>query len=279
MNTNRLKSFSGLILAVLSAAGILLVIFGLIQVWRVEQNVSQRLVVSLELTQETLETTTTGLEVVSASLENTASSLTLLKTTTDNTLLTIEDTVVLLDSTSTVVGEEIPATIGAIQVSLNTAEQGARLIDEVLRILSRIPFISNVNYNPETPLNESIAEISESMDAIPTSLQTTQTQLQTASTNIQKFQVSIEDLSDQVGDIQTNVEAMQEVVENYRTTFERATRLVENARRDAPGWVRTVAWGSTAILFWFGIAQAGTLIEGWKIFRNSQAPQVVESTG
>lgn len=273
VNSLRIKKIVGLVFMGVAVLGMLLALFGIVQVWRLKVELSTRLIESLDLTANTLIATGVGLDNVSDSLENTATSLVLLQRTSETTVQTISETLLLLETAEEVVTIKLPDTIGAVQDSLATAEQGAGLIDDVLRVLARIPFISNVNYNPAVPLDQSIADISASLSDIPETLTSTGTQLESTRANLLIFQDRFPELSEQLRAIENNLLAMQDVVATYRRSLDRVISLVEDAHEQAPGWLRTGAWVLTLLLFLLAFALSGPLLHGWQFYQQSQASQ------
>jgi predicted nucleic acid-binding Zn-ribbon protein len=267
MASPQVKKALGILLVFVAVIGMLLAVAGLVQVWRLQARLSERAVASLALTADTLENTSAGLEILASSLDSTAASLQTLQTTTVSASDTISDTMLVLDSTATMLTSGIPATITAVQSSLATAEQGAGVIDDVLRILSGIPFISDVDYNPQTPLDQSIAEISASLEAIPEALQDTGEQLTNAGANLSGFEDSMVALSEQLVEIEADLNDMQGVVENYQDILDTANTAVGNLQRDVPVWIQRAAWVATLVLIWFGFAQLGPLLQGWGIYQ------------
>ena len=270
MDRRNVKKWLGLFLVVIAVFGMLLAVFGLVVTWRFQSTIAGRVGQALVLTGSTLNTTADGLDIVANSLENTASSLATLQDTTGQLSLAIDNTVSLLENTSTVIGQDVPDTIQAVQESLVTAQDGAAVIDNVLRILSRIPFISNVTYNPETPLNESIGEIATQLEGTPESLGDIGNQLQSSSETIAGFDTNLGELTDQLGEIETNLSKMQGVIEEYQSLLEDARLQVGTLQEDVPGLIRATAWVITIVLVWFGFAQLGPLLQGWQIYQNNR---------
>lgn len=270
-----IKKVVGLVFMVLAVAGMLLALFGIVQVWQLQSELSSRLVESLDLTVNTLNATNVGLDHVSDSLESTAASLTILQRTSDTTVQTIDEALLLLETADDVINTQLPETIGAVQDSLATAEQGASLIDDYLRLLSRIPFISSVTYNPTVPLGQSIADISESLNDIPETLASTGTQLESTRSNLMDFQERFPELSEQLQAIEGNLLAMQDVIATYHRSLDRVIEVVENARENVPNWLRTIAWVLTVLLFFLAFALTGPLLHGWQFFQQNQAAKTV----
>lgn len=273
MISTGLRRTVGLIFVLVAAAGMLLALFGIVQVWRLKTDLSSRLVESLDLTASTLNATGTGLDNVSDSLEKTAASLVLLERTSDTSVATISETMLLLETADDVIATQLPDTIAAVQDSLATAEQGAGLIDDVLRVVSRIPFISDVDYNPAVPLDQSIADISDSLSEIPKTLGSTSTQLESTRRNLLIFQDRFPELAEQLNAIEDNLLAMQDVVATYRRSLDRLVNLVEDAQQQAPGWLRTAAWVLTLLLFFVAFSLTGPLLYGWQFYQQVQRKQ------
>jgi predicted PurR-regulated permease PerM len=276
MERRKLKRVTGLLLVIIAVFGILLAVFALIQTWRLRASFTERVTQALDLTQSTLGNTRQGLEIVHDSLENTATGLDTLQQTTVAIGQTISDTVNLLEDTSTVIGQDVPQTIYSVQDSLAAAQQAAKVVDNVLRVLARIPFASGLAYNPDPPLDQTIADISTNLDDFPASLIKVGDQLKTSSENVSGMQANLDDLSAQLGDIQDNLTAMQVVVEDYQSLLDQASELTQNLYTDLPAWISSAAWIITVILIWFGFAQLGPLLQGWQIYHNNRPPEEQE---
>ncbi|MGD2058767.1 MAG: hypothetical protein PVI04_08545, partial [Anaerolineales bacterium] len=94
-----------------------------------------------------------------------ASALTL-----DQAQTNLQDIQPLLDSLHVLLGEEAPDTIIAMQAGLESAQSGARAMDQVLRVLSSLRFLTGVRYDPEQPLDSALQGISESLTPMPPAL-------------------------------------------------------------------------------------------------------------
>lgn len=271
MDNRNIKKWLGLFLVVVAVFGMLLVVFGLVVTWRFQAAIAARVDQALTLTGSTLDTTANGLNIVANSLENTAGSLGTLQDTSGQLVKAIDETTALLDNSAVVIGQDVPATIQAVQQSLVTAQEGAAVIDDVLGILSRIPFISDITYNPETPLDQSIGEIAAELDGIPGSLGDIGDQLQSTGETIAGFQGNIDQLTNQLGEIEASMGSMQGVIEEYQSLLEDAGTQVESLQEDVAGFIQAAAWVLTIVLIWFGFAQVGPLLQGWQIYQNNRS--------
>ena len=84
-------------------------------------------------------------------------------TVTDQVGASSGELVTVLDGVSTLTTEDIPETLAAVENSLPALLDTASVIDGAMRTLSFV----GVDYNPEQPFDESIAEIQVALDGLP----------------------------------------------------------------------------------------------------------------
>ncbi|MGD2163057.1 MAG: hypothetical protein PVI81_09445 [Anaerolineales bacterium] len=106
--------------------------------------------------QDTILQTSTALNTSSSALEQAQNNL--------------EEIGPLLESVQALLGEDLPSVIIATQRGLDSAQSGARAMDQVLRALSSIRFLTGVNYSPEQPLDEALQDVAESLVPMPEGL-------------------------------------------------------------------------------------------------------------
>lgn len=125
-------------------------------------------------------------------LLKTARALDASATTLGQAQTNIEEVGPLLDSIQALLGEEAPGTIIAMQAGLESAQSGARAMDQMLRVLSSLRFLTGVSYNPEEPLDAALQGISDSLDPMPPALIS-------VSEEVETFGVSLEDVGPELG--------------------------------------------------------------------------------
>lgn len=104
-----------------------------------------------------------ALEQASVALESSASSL-------NEVRANLEGIQPLLESVQFLLGDEAPDAIVATQQALESAQSGARAMDQVLRVLSSLSFLTGVSYEPEQPLDQALQSVSESLVPMPSAL-------------------------------------------------------------------------------------------------------------
>jgi hypothetical protein len=157
------KKTLAFLMVCMSALGILLSLFILFQVWRFRQPVTVKLQSNLNQFSNILQTTDEGLSVIDQVLNNVYTSTLYLGEATNALTQTIQSTNLFIDSAGTFVGEDLINTITNTQTALDSAQASAKVIDNILTAMSRIPLIG-INYNPTLPLNTALGEVSTSLD-------------------------------------------------------------------------------------------------------------------
>lgn len=178
-----------------------------------------------------------ALRSASQSLETVSSSL----TGSDLVLASVEE----------LLGEELPLTLEKTQTSLVAAEAGAAAMDGVLRGLSLL----GLDYDPQQPLDESLAETAASLEPLPSSLEKTASDLGKTRTDLDSV---AEDLDRLGKDLESLAEELDTTAEGLE---DRGDELNSLARR-LGAWAN---WAGAAA--WLGALVAGLLLI-WSLLVN-----------
>lgn len=146
----------GIVLAVISA-----VLFPVVALWA-----SPRLMEGAESTARELRELSLLLDSSRLALDRASLALEGASEGLQTTQATLDNSEPLLSSISELLGSQAPETIRSTRSALQGAQEGARAMDTVLRGLALI----GLRYNPEVPLNESLALTAESLDPLPQAL-------------------------------------------------------------------------------------------------------------
>lgn len=265
MDRHRFSRLTGVIYVIGAIFGIIISLGGLIWLWTTRNDVMQSVTGTAELAGQTLNATRDTIAVIGESLDQAAADLETIQAMLMDTGKTLEDTGSLVSSTGDLVGVEMVAFVDNTQASLDSAQNSARMVDNVLSTLNSIPLIGpslGRGYNPEITLEESFASVSTSMNPLPDSLRKIRRDLDVAAANASTLQAEVETLAGQVSDIQISVSNAQKVTETYRKILvdlqERYTRFEDRL----PLVLNTVYYGITAFLVWMFITQIGMILHG-----------------
>lgn len=256
------RRFFGLILAIFSAIGLLLFILGIFAVWKYKPPAEELLNSGLELLDTTLSATREGLTLADQSLDTASASMETLETTVDALSLLISNTVPLADSMSLMMGEELPGTIRATQLSLDSAQSSAKIIDNVLTIVSSIPFFPGDPYNPAVPLNVSLRQVSESLDPLPSAFQDMESNLEATSDNLEIMEAEIALIARDINKISKSLEESQKVIAQYQQVTSVLQSKLKSVQKHLSNGMDIAAWVFTVVLVWLAITQVGLLAQG-----------------
>jgi methyl-accepting chemotaxis protein len=264
------QRLTGIALMTAGVMGMLLVIAGVIFMVRVGPRVEASATESLELVDRTLLTTEEGLVLAEDSIEQVVETVESLEATVASVGQTIYGTVPLVDSVADLLGERLTETIKATQDTLSSVVKSAKLVDNVLSIVTAIPFIGTDRYQPEVPLHVGLERVATSLDEIPDSLGAAQDDLTSSSGNLDAMQEDFTTMADNIGQIATSLESAQSVLAEYRDIVTDLQEQVSSVRQGLPAGLRWLGIIFTFVLVWLAIAQIGPLIQGWELIQRSR---------
>ena len=138
-----------------TALGLLLSLFFLIQIWRFRPPVTDFLQSGINQTSNILQTTGEGLDVIDQVIANVYSTTLYLDDTTNAIAQTVQSTSLFIDLVGAFTGDDLIDTITNTQTALQSAQASAVVIDNILTALSNVPLIG-IKYNPSRPLNAAL---------------------------------------------------------------------------------------------------------------------------
>ena len=150
---------------------------------------------------------------------------------------------------------------------MDALEGTTRLVDSTLNFISSIPFIGGEAYKPETPLNESIGDISTSMEDMPTSLETIGTELDGTAKTLEPIPNSLNSLSGDIANIQTNLDDAQKIVSQYQATLTTVNDHLSKAQHNLPILINVGIGIIVALMVWIFLAQFGLFTQGMERMR------------
>jgi hypothetical protein len=262
---NLLRKLTGVLLLITAVVGALLCLAGLLIVWVYRPSITASISTNVALTHSTLVTTAAGLTIADQSLQSSIDSIGALQATVQSTADTIQASGPLVNSMATLTSKDLPDTYISTQAALLSAQESAKIIDQVLKTLNSLPFVSPNLYNPPVPLNVALAQISISMRNIPSSLATMQASLDTASQNLAAIQASTTLMATDISSIQTSLENAKVVIEQYQAVVSDLQGRAEYVEQHLPTWINIGYILVTIFLLWAGITQIGLFLQGWSL--------------
>jgi uncharacterized phage infection (PIP) family protein YhgE len=265
-----LSHFIGLILMTSAIAGLLICTVGIIAVWKLKIPVTQAANTNLEILTTTLASTDEGLTLAAQSLETASASIDALQTTVDTLAKSINDTTPLVDSFISLLSNELPNSIEATQTSLNSAQSSAKIMDNVLKVVTSIPFFPGEPYNPPVPLNVALGQVSDSLKPFPESFSEIKNSLEKSRGNLDVVKVDIGLIAENIRDIKQSLDKSQTVITQYKTITSSLEHRVTSAQQTIPGVINTSAWIATIVLVWLATTQIGLFVQGQEMRRENK---------
>jgi methyl-accepting chemotaxis protein len=183
---------------------------------------------------------------------------------------TVASSVPVVDSVATLLGEQLPATIQTTQKTLESVAASSETIDELLAVMSAIPFLGVDAYAPEVPLSQGFLDVAAGLEGIPESLQTTREQLLTMNESLAGLEGGFDAIAENVGQIATSVGSAHTVLQEYGGVIDQLKSSVGWMSKALPTWVKYLRLGVSALLIWLGIAQFALITQGWELIGRSR---------
>lgn len=257
-----LFSSLGILLVVASISGMAISVFGIVGLWRIETDIKTSVNETLALLNTALQTTSDGLAVASQSLDQADDSLAALVAAIQVAGKSVEETLPLIDTLSTVTTRDLPQTISTSQQAIQSARVSANVIDSTMRALSAIPFLGITGYNNTVPLSASLADLSNSLDPISDSLTSMKESLSASRDNLSDIGASSAEVAKNIAAIRASLGQARQVITQYESLVTTLQQQVVIARKNAPASLDWVARFITIVFFWLGLTQIGLLLQG-----------------
>lgn len=253
--------------------GIVLSLAGLLFVAIAGGRAEQRMIRQLATLDQALLATADGLTVAEGSVNDAERALGSLNTALLNATQAISDTRLTLDTLENLTGATLPQTIGSTRQALASAQETARVADNVLGALSFL----GLRYNPAVPLSDSIGEVSDSLADVPAELSEVAVGIATADASIEELTGDLDAVADDIEAIRESVSESAAVVAQYQEVVGSLQAEVTAAREAAPLYLGAARWGLFLLLVWLALAQLSLLAHGYELLRRAELLDAVPS--
>ena len=260
----------GIILIAAGIAGLVFSVLGLIALVRLEPRVESAVMEKVDLVDQMMAATAEGLALAETSLAQAANAAGSLESATAGMSQAVSDATPTLDSVAQFLGEQLPTAIETTQEALRSAATSAQIVDDILLLVTDIPFLGMERYSPEVPLGQGLQEVADSLAELPASLSTVQEGLVATTDNLGRLQADFDAMGQGIGELTTSLEGAQSVLAEYEEVVAELQSLVDSMRDGLPGWLRWIRLGLSVVLIWLGIAQIGLVTQGWELARRSR---------
>jgi methyl-accepting chemotaxis protein len=260
------KRIIGIFLISTAILGWLISLSGLVGVWVARPKVTKAVVSQVAMLKLTLEVTNKGLAVSQDSLTAIISSLETLQSTVQKTAGIVDGTTPFIDSLARLSADNLPKTVESLRRSLETAQQGARVIDDALRKVTNIPllgdWLSDKGYNPTTPLDQGLGQVSEGINSLDETFQGITDNLTKTRASVEGVQQGIEQMGADIGQVKTNLQDANQVLADYQETTRSALDFLNTWGDRLPQLITLLAVLFSVLFIWIAATQFGLFLQG-----------------
>lgn len=203
----------------------------------------------------TLGTAADGLAEASVTLDETSTTLRQVRRS-------LEDSEPLLDSVGRLVGEDAPTTLESTRDAILATRTGARAIDQVLRALDAVRFITGVRYDPAESLDQSLGGVAEAIGPLPDSLRAAAGDLDRATAGFRDVELGLAQTADEMRALAISMQNLSWALDAQEVELDRIAAALASASDRANGIVTVTAGVLALTLIGGGLTQTAVLILG-----------------
>lgn len=255
------SKYSGFLLRTAAVVGAISGLVMLVGFWVSTPFLYKGLMAGIDFASQGFETASsilsTGADVIAEAQED----VTFIAESSIHVADTLESTALLSRSMSGLVGTDLRLMAEETQKAVDTTRTSARVVDDTLRFISSIPIIGK-RYQPEVPLEASIAQVSRSMEGVPASLEKIQSEMFETSRSLHSVQGDIRILYRKMNDINEELTRARTVLARYNESITEIQTLLPVVRSAAPWAFGGFVLMNSLLLVWFIIAQMALYAQG-----------------
>lgn len=266
----------GIVILATGVLGIILSIVGIIAGRRLVDSMGQGLQSNLTTTLDSLETVKETLILTKLTVGQLSEGLSTVEDTMDNVSIAIDDTRPLLQQSSSVTTEQLPASIEAFQETMPALVEVAGTIDDTLRTLDAfnvrrsilgipLDFDLGVEYDPEVPFDESVSDLGASLEGVPQQLRSLRQHIETTNDNLRTMSRNVSSISSDLGTINSSISRVEPLLDEYIAIITELSDSTRQARLLLQRQIGQVKFVLTVAMIWLGLTQIAPLYLGWEL--------------
>jgi len=271
-----IKRVIGLMMVLIGASGIVVSVLSARFGHQAVDNITLNLDSTLQLVNQSLDNVSETLVLARSTLTEVTGAVDTVEETTDNLATTVRETRPLLSQIGTVATEDVPDSLEAIETAFPSLEQVAGVIDSTLTTLNsfrieeeilgvEFNYDLGVDYEPEIPFDESVANLGDSLDGLPESLRSLQVYLNVTTGNLDTMSQDIYNLADDIGDVNEQIGELDPILSEYLVIIGEINDDTRAVRQMISTNVTTMKQGITVLAVWFALTQVAPLYLGFEL--------------
>lgn len=266
----------GVIMLIIGLVGILIGIGGVYASSQFIDTMGESLDRALTLTSDSLVNVVATLEVSRSTLAESNKAMETVQDSLTGVSKTLSDTRPMIEQSSSIVTQEIPNSIEAVQDALPAIEQAAGTIDQTLETLSNFKveqeilgvsfgFDLGVNYDPSKPFDEAIADVGKSLEGMPETLRGMETHLETTAENLDGLSQNMDQLSSDLASINNELTRLDPIMVEYIRIVNDLNGDIKELQGQISTQFATLKTVALVLFAWFAIMQIVPLYLGYEL--------------
>jgi hypothetical protein len=138
------------------------------------------------------------------------------------------DAATVIAETTLVVTVDVPDALDAVLDAMPAIESAATVVDGALRVLSFV----GVDYDPEVPFGEAVAELEAALADLPAQLRAQAEPLGALAEDFDEFGEATAEIAGDLVDLQLQLDEAERLLITYTSTAEEATAVVADIQSD-----------------------------------------------
>lgn len=279
---NVVRRVLGVLVMIAGILGLALSLTGLVGVWVIKPTAAEYANTTIVALNQSVNTSLEAMQVTGQALEATIESVDALSSMLSATAATIRDTEPVLNHVNFFIGERLPTTIESVTTSLESAQQGARVLDSAIQslesfqsVLSGAPLLSafveqpEQAYDPEKPMAESLGELATSLEDLPELFTEMAADMDKADDNLEIIYSNLTTMSESVALISESLGEYEVMIEQSQSSMENLGAMLSNIQNNLQNILNGVAITFSLFFIWLLAAQVVIFSQGWELYQGT----------
>ena len=279
---NVVRRVLGVLVMIAGILGLALSLTGLVGVWVIKPTAAEYANTTIVALNQSVNTSLEAMKVTGQALEATVESVDALSSMLSATAATIRDTEPVLNHVNFFIGERLPTTIESVTTSLESAQQGARVLDSAIQslesfqsVLSGAPLLSafveqpEQAYDPEKPMAESLGELATSLEDLPELFTEMAADMDKADDNLEIIYSNLTTMSESVALISESLGEYEVMIEQSQSSMENLGTMLSNIQNNLTNILNGVAITFSLFFIWLLAAQVVIFSQGWELYQGT----------
>lgn len=139
-----------------------------------------------------------------------------------------KDAAIVIAETKDVATVDVPDALDAVLAAIPAIESAAGVVDGTLRVLSFV----GVDYDPDVPFGEAVAELEAAIAPLPGQLRAQAAPLDDFAADFATFGAATAEITDDLVALRTQLDEAERLLDAYATTADQATAVVAEIRTE-----------------------------------------------